>query len=272
MNFISGLFNKAATGVGIHPGQTGNLLSGAALTKGAEAARRHHAWTRCWPITSAKQTVAAQHGAGLRAAGHRLSRDQFLDGLQLAHLLAERDLARAAGGISLARPSTASLKTTASKRNKSILDRVREPGRQPEPTASARSDKPKLDEYLTSVRAVEKRIETTRELARQSRRANARDHGQPMVDDETPGQRPARRHPRAHEAHVRHRRHGLPDRQDPRRHAHALPRYFRHVLSVPQRAAAAPPRLAPGHVATITRRSAATTSASTPTWWKSSRR
>ena len=35
-NVISGLFNKNATGVGIHPGQTGNLLSGAALQKGAE--------------------------------------------------------------------------------------------------------------------------------------------------------------------------------------------------------------------------------------------
>src|SRR5262245_30862716 len=29
LNVISGLFNKAATGVGIHPGQTGNILSGA---------------------------------------------------------------------------------------------------------------------------------------------------------------------------------------------------------------------------------------------------
>src|SRR5262249_39621607 len=36
LNYISGLFNKAATGVGIHPGQTGNILSGAALQKGAE--------------------------------------------------------------------------------------------------------------------------------------------------------------------------------------------------------------------------------------------
>ena len=35
MNVISGLFNKNATGVGIHPGQTGNILSGAALKKGA---------------------------------------------------------------------------------------------------------------------------------------------------------------------------------------------------------------------------------------------
>ncbi|HEY4263216.1 MAG TPA: DUF1552 domain-containing protein, partial [Schlesneria sp.] len=36
MNLINGLFNKAATGVGIHPGQTGNLLSGVSLKKGAE--------------------------------------------------------------------------------------------------------------------------------------------------------------------------------------------------------------------------------------------
>src|SRR5437763_2781144 len=36
LNVISGLFNKAATGVGIHPGQTGNVLSGAQLQKGAE--------------------------------------------------------------------------------------------------------------------------------------------------------------------------------------------------------------------------------------------
>src|SRR5262245_45732086 len=36
MNVVSGLFNKNATGVGIHPGQTGNILSGASLQKGAE--------------------------------------------------------------------------------------------------------------------------------------------------------------------------------------------------------------------------------------------
>ena len=36
LNVVNGLFNKHATGVGIHPGQTGNILSGAALQKGAE--------------------------------------------------------------------------------------------------------------------------------------------------------------------------------------------------------------------------------------------
>src|SRR3954447_9018892 len=36
LNVVSGLFNKNATGVGIHPGMTGNMLSGASLQKGAE--------------------------------------------------------------------------------------------------------------------------------------------------------------------------------------------------------------------------------------------
>ena len=36
VNVIQGLFNKSSTGVGIHPGQTGNILSGASLQKGAE--------------------------------------------------------------------------------------------------------------------------------------------------------------------------------------------------------------------------------------------
>ena len=36
MNVIQGLFNRNATGVGIHPGQTGNILSGASLQRGAE--------------------------------------------------------------------------------------------------------------------------------------------------------------------------------------------------------------------------------------------
>src|SRR5437868_11405861 len=35
LNVVSGLFNRQATGVGIHPGQTGNILSGAALQRGA---------------------------------------------------------------------------------------------------------------------------------------------------------------------------------------------------------------------------------------------
>src|SRR5262245_12700750 len=35
VNVIHGLFNKGAMGLGIHPPQTGSLLTGATLTKGA---------------------------------------------------------------------------------------------------------------------------------------------------------------------------------------------------------------------------------------------
>src|SRR6185295_15017058 len=34
INVINGLFNKPAVGMGIHPGQTGNLLSGVPIQKG----------------------------------------------------------------------------------------------------------------------------------------------------------------------------------------------------------------------------------------------
>src|SRR4029079_6245202 len=36
IHVVKGLFNKKHTGVGLHPGQTGNVLSGASLQKGAE--------------------------------------------------------------------------------------------------------------------------------------------------------------------------------------------------------------------------------------------
>src|SRR5882672_4774719 len=35
LNVINGLFNKPAVGMGIHPGQTGNILSGVPIQKGA---------------------------------------------------------------------------------------------------------------------------------------------------------------------------------------------------------------------------------------------
>ena len=42
INVIDGLFNKAATGQGIHPAQTGSLLSGAHIQKGAIIHVGHH--------------------------------------------------------------------------------------------------------------------------------------------------------------------------------------------------------------------------------------
>ena len=54
INVINGLFNEPAVGEGIHPGQTGNLLSGAPLQRGstacsrtAGACRTSASWTGC---------------------------------------------------------------------------------------------------------------------------------------------------------------------------------------------------------------------------------
>jgi hypothetical protein len=52
INVINGLFNKPAVGMGIHPGQTGNLLSGAPLQHGAVVRAG----------TSMDQVLAAQLG------------------------------------------------------------------------------------------------------------------------------------------------------------------------------------------------------------------
>jgi hypothetical protein len=67
LNVIDGLFNRAAVGVGIHPGQTGNLLSGRAAAEGARAQGRHqHGPGAGQPDRPGDG--AAEPGAGVRAA------------------------------------------------------------------------------------------------------------------------------------------------------------------------------------------------------------
>ena len=110
-------------------------------------------------------------------------------------------------------------------RNMSILDRVKEDAAALSRTISS-GDKAKLDEYLTSVREVEKRVDGMRknkdkaeDLAKQKNR--------PAVDDGPAGERLAGRPARARAADVRHHRHRVPDGQDARRDAAALPATFR---------------------------------------------
>src|SRR5207244_2802471 len=65
-----------------------------------------------------------------------------------------------------------------SRRNKSILDRVQAQADSLSKNVSS-TDKKKLDEYLDSVRNVEKRIETTRALQAKAE-SNASDRGMPV--------------------------------------------------------------------------------------------
>ena len=116
INVINGLFNKHSTGQGIHPAQTGSLLSGAPDHAGSGHPRRHHRRSDDREPRGSGN-AAAEHRARVRAADDGLPRDQLLDGLQLAHLVAERRLAGAQRGVPRAR----------------VRHAVREPRQRPQP-------------------------------------------------------------------------------------------------------------------------------------------
>jgi hypothetical protein len=161
LNYISGLFNKNATGVGIHPGQTGNLLSGAALKKGSElrgdismdqVLANHIGLQTVQPsmVLGCEQPVTGYHETNFSMAyGSHISwqNESSPVPMEVYPSLAFDSLYENKGNM----------------RNLSILDRVMEQAGDLSRQVSS-ADKAKLDEYLTSVREVEKRIESLRQL------------------------------------------------------------------------------------------------------------
>jgi hypothetical protein len=177
LNVITGLFNKNATGVGIHPGQTGNILSGAALQKGSVLRGG----------TSVDQKLAAQFEEHTAQPSLVLGCEQPITGYHETNFsmaysshISWRD---ASSPVPMeVYPSLAFdslFDNQGSRRTVSILDRVKEQ------TVSlgskvSHADKAKLDEYLTSVRDVEKRIQRMR-TAKDKAEDKARDWGRPTV-------------------------------------------------------------------------------------------
>ncbi len=177
MNFITGLFNKSATGVGIHPGQTGNILSGASLQKGSElkggisvdqVLANHFQSETLQPsmVLGCEQPVTGYHETNFSLAySSHISWQSATSPVPME-----------------AYPSLAFdslFDNRGNKRNQSILDRVREDAAKLARGVSA-SDRMKLDEYLASVREVEKRIEAQR--AHQDKAVGrAKDHGKPIA-------------------------------------------------------------------------------------------
>src|SRR5947209_7048996 len=162
LNVISGLFNKNATGVGIHPGQTGNILSGAALQKGAVL----HGGV------SVDQVLAAHLGEETAQPSLVLGCEQPITGYHetnfsmaySSHISWQDANSPVPMEVYPSLAFDSLFDNQGSRRTLSILDRVREQ------TAAlnrqvSHSDKAKLDEYLTSVRDVEKRVARTRNSA-----------------------------------------------------------------------------------------------------------
>jgi hypothetical protein len=159
MNFITGLFNKHATGVGIHPGQTGNILSGASLQRGAVLKGD----------ISMDQVLANQIGQETIQPSMVLGCEQPITGYHetnfsmaySSHISWESATSPVPMEVYPSLAFDSLFENRGNKRNQSILDRVKDQADSLSRKVSS-ADKAKLDEFLTSVREVEKRIDPTR--------------------------------------------------------------------------------------------------------------
>ena len=163
LNVVSGLFNKQATGVGIHPGQTGNILSGAALQRGAVLRGG----------VSMDQVLAAHLGEETAQPSLVLGCEQPITGYHesnfsmaySSHISWQDANSPVPMEVYPSLAFDSLFDSQGSRRTLSILDRVQEQTAALHRQVSS-ADKAKLDEYLTSVREVEKRVEHTRRVAR----------------------------------------------------------------------------------------------------------
>jgi hypothetical protein len=159
INVIHGLFHTRATGNGIHPAQTGGLLSGSVIQKGATVKAGitidQLLANRIGQDTALPSLVLAceEPMTGFHETNYSLAYSSHLS-WQSADSPVPNELYPSLAWDSL-------FENRGSLRHLSILDRAKG-----EAAALGRSissgDRAKLDEYLTSLREVEKRIETMR--------------------------------------------------------------------------------------------------------------
>ncbi len=171
---VSGLFNKNATGVGIHPGQTGNLLSGvcpckrgAVLRGGIKAMDQGARRWRLGDVTPVPSLVLGceQPITGYHESNFSMAYSSYISwrGRGLPFPMEVYP--------SLAFDSL--FDNQGSRRTQSILDRVKAHAAELSRQVS-RADRAKLDEYLTSVREVETRVERTRAIKGRADKASPR--------------------------------------------------------------------------------------------------
>ncbi len=182
LNYIKGLFNTAATGVGIHPGMTGNLLSGVPLQKGAElrggvsmdlVLANHLGGDTIQPsmVLGCEQPVTGYHETNFSMAySSHISWTNATSPVEMEVY------------PSLAFDSL--FDNQGSKRNQSVLDRVMDQAATLRTQVSS-ADRAKLDEYLTSVREVEKRAQNMR-AAKEKADENGKGASQPVATMKRP--------------------------------------------------------------------------------------
>ncbi|MEJ7636652.1 MAG: DUF1552 domain-containing protein [Singulisphaera sp.] len=172
---VNGVFNKHATGVGIHPGQTGNILSGAALQKGSELKggisvdqmlARHLGEDTVQPsmVLGCEQPITGYHETNFSMA-------------YSSHISWQSATSPVPMEVYPSLAFDSLFDNRGTKRNRSILDRVREEAAGLSRRVGA-GDRAKLDEYLTSVREVERRVVPMR-AEKEAADGRAGDRGRP---------------------------------------------------------------------------------------------
>ena len=177
LNVINGLFNKPAVGVGIHPGQTGNILSGMPLMKGAVLRGG----------ISMDQVLANSVGQDTMQPSMVLGCEQPITGYHetnfsmaySSHISWQSADSPVPMEVYPSLAFDSLFENRGNKRTLSILDRVKDDASSLSRKISS-EDNRKLDEYLTSVREVEKRVDRMR-TDQSKAEDNARDRGRPMV-------------------------------------------------------------------------------------------
>ncbi len=182
VNVISGLFNKNATGVGIHPGQTGNILSGVSLQKGAvlkggisidQMLAKHFEkeTVQSSIVLACEQPVTGYHETNFSMA-------------YSSHISWRNVTAPVPMEVYPSLAFDSLFDNQGSRRTQSILDRVKEHANFLNRQVSY-DDRLKIDEYLGSVREVEKRVERLRALKGRAE-LRARDKQQPVLTMDRP--------------------------------------------------------------------------------------
>src|SRR6202050_2586223 len=159
INVIDGLYVPALTGQGIHPAQTGSLLSGAHISKGAII----HSGI------SVDQMIANRAGEDTPQSSIVLACDQPMTGYHesnfslaySSHLSWQTPDSPVPVEVYPALAWDSLFDNRGSLLNVSVLDRIKDEAQALSTNISA-TDKGKVDEFLTSVREVEKRVELMR--------------------------------------------------------------------------------------------------------------
>jgi hypothetical protein len=159
LNVINGLFNKPAVGVGIHPGQTGNILSGMPLMKGA-VLRGGISMDQVLANSAGQETIQPSLVLGCEQpiTGYHETNFSMAYSSHISWQSADSPVPMEVYP-SLAFDSL--FENRGNKRTQSILDRVKADASGLSRKISS-EDNRKLDEYLTSVREVEKRVDRMR--------------------------------------------------------------------------------------------------------------